>query len=80
MDTLKREAKITDKDYRLWYKLKKDANISQRMFGLALSSSLNIGCAVEKTFGGKASATMGSMRLNCVVMQDNISKMKEDLN
>ena len=30
MYTLNKEAKICDKDYRLWYKLNEDANISVR--------------------------------------------------
>ena len=72
IDTIKREAKISDKDYRLWYTINEDANIGvktsvwnsktklvrnsigQSIFGAALASSLNIGCVVEKTFGGKA--------------------------
>ena len=49
------------------------------MFGAALASSLNIGCAIDSTFEGEASATMGTMELNCVVMQDDIAKMNDDL-
>ena len=50
------------------------------MFGAALRSSLNIGCAIKTTFRGKTSAKMGSMSLNCVVMQDGIAKMNDNLN
>ena len=72
MCTLKEKAQITDKDYRLWYKLNENAKIGvsgvgetdtrlvtnilgQGMFGSALASSLNIGCAMAETFGSKAS-------------------------
>ena len=46
----------------------------------ALASSLNIGCAIKTTFRGNISAKMGSMSLNCVVLQDDIAKMKDNLN
>ena len=49
------------------------------MFGAALASSLFMGCAVEETFRGKASTRMGCMDLNCVIMQDDIAKMNDEL-
>ena len=49
------------------------------MFGSALASSINIGCAVEDTVRGKASTRLGRMDLNCVVMQDDITKMNDNL-
>ena len=93
-----RGAKITDKDYRLWFKINEDTSIGvktsvgnsekklvknskgQGIFEAAQASSLNIGWAVKNTFRSKALATMGSMRLNCVVKQDNIAKIKDNLN
>ena len=50
------------------------------MFGAALASSLKIGCAIKTTIRGEKSAKMGSMRLNCVVMQDDIAKMNDNFN
>ena len=49
------------------------------MFGSALASSINIGCAVEDTVGGRASTGLGRMDLNCDVMQDDIAKMNDNL-
>ena len=98
IDALKREARISDKCYRLWFKLNKNAtvgvstsvgnsefrtvknSVGQGMFGAALASSLIIGCAINSTFRGMTSARMGSMSLNCVVMQDDIVKMNAELN
>ena len=98
MDTLKREARISDKCYRLWYKLNENASVAvstsvgtsefrtvknsvgQGMFGAALASSLNIGCAINTTFRGMTSASIGAMTLNCVVMQDDIAKMNDNIN
>ena len=97
MYTLHKEAKISDKDYRLWFKLNEGANISVRtsvgesdtklvhnsigqgMFGAALASSLNIGCALKRTFLCKPSTTLGIMPLNSLIMQDDISKMNDTL-
>ena len=78
IDNLKKEANLSDKDYKLWFKLVKN-RIGQGMFGAALASSLNICCAIDSPFGGEASATMGTMGLNCVIMQDDIAKMNHDL-
>ena len=98
MYTLKEKAGISDKEYRLWYKLNENAKIGVRtavgdtgtrrvqnslgqgMFGSALASSINIGCAVEDTMRGKTSTRMGRMDLNCVVMQDDIAKMNDIIN
>ena len=49
------------------------------MFGAALASSLNIGCALKKTFLGKPSTMLGIMPLNSLIMQDDISKMNDTL-
>ena len=54
-------------------------SLGQGMFGSALASSINIGCAVEDTMRGKTSTRMGRMDLNCVVMQDDIAKMNDNL-
>ena len=97
MYTLHKEAKICDKDYRLWFKLNEDANIlvrtsvgesgtrlvknsiGQGMFRAALASSLNIGCALNKTFRCTPSTLLGLMPLNSLIMQDDISKMNDRL-
>ena len=67
MYTLHSEAKIFDKDYRLWYKLNENANISvsggirhlpgkeqfrTRHVRAALASSLYIGCALQEKSEG----------------------------
>ena len=80
--TLHKEVKICEKDYRLWFKMNKDANITVRtsvgesgtrlvknsigqgMFGAALASSLNIGCAVDGITRRICSANIGEVELN----------------
>ena len=54
-------------------------SIGQGMFGDTLVSSLNIGCALKKTFLGKPSTMLGIMPLNSLIMQDDISKMNDTL-
>ena len=49
------------------------------MLGAVLASSLNIGCALKKTFIGKPSTMLGIMPLNSLIMQDDISKMNDTL-
>ena len=50
-------------------------SLGQGTFGAALASSINIGCAIEETFRNKASARLGRLDLNCVIMQDDVAKM-----
>ena len=42
-------------------------------------SSLNIWCALKKTFRGTPSTLLGIMPLNSLIMQDDISKMNDNL-
>ena len=49
------------------------------MFGAALASSLNIGCAIKDTFKGVQSTKIGTLELNSLVMQDDIAKMNDEL-
>ena len=51
----------------------------QGMFGATLASSLNIGCALKKTILGKPTTMLGIMPLNSLIMQDDISKMSDNL-
>ena len=54
-------------------------SLGQGSFGAALASSLNIGCAVEDTFKGDPSTSLGFMDLNSLILQDDISKMNDKL-
>ena len=92
MYKLNTEAKICDKDYRLWYKLNEDACISfrtsvgesgtclvknslgQGMFGAALASFLNIGCAIQETFRGIPSTRLGLMDLDSLYAERHQQK------
>ena len=49
------------------------------MFGAALASSLNIGCALKKKFRGTPSTLLGILPPNSLIMQDDISKMNDNL-
>ena len=95
MHTLDKKGKISNKSYRLWYRLNENAMISVRtsvgetrskrvknslgqgMFGAALASSLNIGCAIEDIFGLRPSTKIGFVNLNSIILQDDISKMND---
>ena len=97
MYTLDKKAMISNKTYRLWYRLNEDALISvktsvgetdkklvknslgQGTFGAALASLLNIGCAVDDTFGGVPSTRIGFASLNSLILQDDVSKMNDNL-
>ena len=98
MNTLDKKGKISNKSYRLWYRLNEDARIAvktsvgetrtkrvknslgQGMFGAALASSLNIGCAIEETFNVRPSTKIGFVNLNSLILQDDISKMNDNIN
>ena len=54
-------------------------SIGQGSAGASLVSSLNIGCAIDKTFKYKYTARVGHQRLNSLIFQDDISKMNDDL-
>ena len=85
MNTLHKEAKICDKDILVRTSVGESCTrqvkniIGQGMFGAALASSLNIGCALKKTFIGKPSTMLGIMPHNSLIMQDDISKMNDPL-
>ena len=97
MHTLDKKGKISNKSYRLWYRLNEDARISvktsigetrskkvknslgQGMFGAALASSLNIGCAIEDIFNVRPSTNIGYVNLNSLILQDDISKMNDNV-
>ena len=49
--------------------------IDQGSFGLALSSSINIGSAVYDITNGEVTANIRNMPLNSLIFQDNIAKM-----
>merc|ERR1711973_301842 len=98
MNTLDKKGKISNKSYRLWYRLNEDARIAvktsvgetrtkrvknslgQGMFGAALASSLNIGCAIEDLFYLRPSTKIGYVNLNSLILQDDISKMNDNIN
>ena len=97
MHTLSVKAKVSDKAYRLWWKLNEMTRISVRTsvgksdhkvvedslgqgsFGAALVSTLNIGHAVVDTFKGIPSTRLGALGLNCLILQDDISKVSDTL-
>ena len=54
-------------------------SIGQGSAGASLVSSLNIGCAIDKTFKYKYTSRVGHQRLNSLIFQDDISKMNDDL-
>ena len=50
-------------------------SIGQGSAGASLISSLNIGCAMERTFKYMYTSSIGHLRLNSLIFQDDISKM-----
>ena len=54
-------------------------SIGQGSAGASLISSLNIGCAMEKTFRYHYTASIGHQRLNSLIFQDDISKMNNKI-
>ena len=50
-------------------------SIGQGSFGAALASSINIGWAIQDTFREVRSSSIGTLPINSLVMQDDISKM-----
>ena len=60
-------------------KVKKKNSLGQGTFGAALVSTLNIGCAIEDTFIGRPSTSIGFVKLNSLVLQDDVNKMNESL-
>ena len=54
-------------------------SIGQGSFGAALASSLNIGWAIQDTFSEVRSSSIGTLLLNSLVMQDDVSKMNDNL-
>ena len=50
------------------------------MFGAALASSLNIGCAIDDTFNVRPSTKIGFVNLNSLILQDDIRKMNDNIN
>ena len=53
--------------------------LGQGSAGASLVSSLNIGCAVDKTFKYSYTAKVGHQRLNSLILQDDISKMNDEV-
>ena len=54
-------------------------SVGQGSFGAALASSLNIGCTVQDTFNWTKSASIGYLGLNSLILQDDISKLSNNL-
>ena len=54
-------------------------SLGQGTFGAALVSTLNIGCAIEDTFIGRPSTSIGFVNLNSLVLQDDVNKMNDSL-
>ena len=54
-------------------------SVGQGSFGAALASSLNIGSAIKDTFRGTSTASIGTLGLNTVVMQDDIAKLNNNI-
>ena len=54
-------------------------SIGQGSFGAALASTLNIGCAVDKLFKDCPSTSIGELKINSLVLQDDISKINDKL-
>ena len=53
-------------------------SLGQGTFGaaLALVSTLNIGCAIEDTFIGRPSTSIGFVNLNSLFLQDDVNKAR----
>ena len=91
------KAKISDKTYRLCWKLNEktriavrtsvgksdhrvvDDSLGQGSFSAALVSTLNIGHAVVDTFKNVPSTRLGTLGLNSLILQDDISKVNDTL-
>ena len=88
------EGDISEKDYRMWFKLNCKTHISvvtsvgvsdaARIFdsigqGAALASSQNIGTAIYYATEGKTLTEIGHMPLNCLIFQDNIAWLNTTL-
>ena len=54
-------------------------SIGQGSAGAALVSSLNIGCAIKRTFRFNFTTKIGGLKLNSMVFQDDISKLNDKL-
>ena len=54
-------------------------SIGQGGMAAALASSLNIGCAIEETFKSNHSSSIGEVRLNSLILQDDISRVNDTL-
>ena len=97
MHNLSTRAKVSDKSYRLCWKLNEktriavrtsigksdhrvtDDSLGQGSFCAALISTINIGHAIVDTFKGVPSTRLGTMGLNSLILQDDISKMNDNL-
>ena len=66
MYTLHSEAKIFDKDYRLWYKLNEDANISIRT-SVGESGTCLVKNSLEQGMFGAALAS--SLYIGCAIQE-----------
>ena len=53
--------------------------LGQGSAGASLVSSLNIGCAIEKTFRYNYTSRVGGQKLNSLILQDDISKMNDEV-
>ena len=54
-------------------------SVGQGYFSAALVSSLNIGSPIADKFQGKSSANIGLLELICLILQDDIMKMRNTL-
>ena len=54
-------------------------SIGQGSFGAALASSLNIGCAVNELFDSEHTSEIGYLKLNYLILQDDISKKNDTM-
>ena len=55
-------------------------SVGQGSSGAALASSLTIGSAIKDTFKGTSTASIDTLGLNAVVMQDDIAKLNNNIN
>ena len=97
LHTLSTRAKVSDKSYRLCWKLNEktriavrtsvgksdsrvtDDSLGQGSFSAALISTINIGHAIVDTFKGVPSTRLGTLGLNSLILQDDISKANDTL-
>ena len=52
-------------------------SVGQGSFAAALISSLNIGSAIADKFQGESTANIGLLELICLILQDDIMKMRD---